>query len=548
MTFLNKNVEAKKNTFYVKDFESSKKLIDDVSPTFCAAKWLQVSLHLTNGKTHSCYHPPTHAIDVSQLADNPAALHNTTQKFQERKLMLSGQRPAGCDYCWKIEDAGHVSDRYYRSSEHWAKHKIIEIAKQPFDFNVVPTYVEVNFNQTCNFKCAYCSPHLSNEWENEIKKFGPYRINGQDHNDVFTLKNIGLMPIEESNKNNPYVQAFWRWWPEIYRDLEVFRMTGGEPLLDANTFKILDYVYKNPNKKLELGVTSNMCPPRQDIFDKFLEQVKLLDSVEYNVECYVPDPKDKSEWQTWPHFVIGSKEKAYHNNPLPSIERKDIPQTFPEIGHALEDGSFTYLYKYQDQACKHFILYVSLDSVEGHAEYLRNGLNFETLKKNVYTFLRETKNTSVSFINTFNLLSIPKFKNYLEFILELRHEFSKETQTINDPFQRIWFDIPLLRSPKWLSVFNATDEQIIELKNTCSWMSQHTDIAQYNKTFSGFKPFELDKVERNIKMIKDNKYSITEIAQNQKDLKEFFIEHDKRRDQNFVETFPELKNWYENIK
>jgi hypothetical protein len=325
-------------------------------------------------------------------------------------------------------------------------------------------------------------------------------------------------------------------------------MTGGEPLLDANTFKIIDYVYSHPNKNLELGITSNMCPPRQDIFDKFLEKVKLLDSVNYDVECYVPDPKDGSEWQTWPHFVIGAEEKAYHNNSLPSIERKDIPQTFPEIGHALEDGSFTYLYKYQDKACKHFILYVSLDSVNEHAEYLRNGLIFETLKKNVYRFLKETKNTSVSFINTFNLLSIPKFKNYLEFILELREEFSKDKQTIDEPFQRVWFDIPLLRSPKWLSVFNASSEQIAELKSVQQWMATQTNIIAYNNTFKGFKPFELDKVERNIKMIEDNKYSATDINHHASDLKEFFTEHDKRRQQNFVETFPQLAEWYRNIK
>ena len=33
MTFLNKNVATQKNTFYVKDFESSKKLVDDISPS-----------------------------------------------------------------------------------------------------------------------------------------------------------------------------------------------------------------------------------------------------------------------------------------------------------------------------------------------------------------------------------------------------------------------------------------------------------------------------------------------------------------------------------
>ena len=49
-----------------------------------------------------------------------------------------------------------------------------------------PTYVEVNFNQACNFKCAYCSPHLSTTWEKEIKEFGPYKMSGvdSDHNDI----------------------------------------------------------------------------------------------------------------------------------------------------------------------------------------------------------------------------------------------------------------------------------------------------------------------------------------------------------------------------
>ena len=161
-------METKKVNFYVKGFDSSKSQLDSISPSFCAAKWLQVSLHLTNGRTHSCYHPPTHQINLDQLKLDPGALHNTSQKFEERKMMLEGQRPTGCDYCWKIEDAGHVSDRYYRSSEHWAVDKIAEISSQPFDFNVKPTYVEVNFNQTCNFKCSYCSPHLSSEWQNVL--------------------------------------------------------------------------------------------------------------------------------------------------------------------------------------------------------------------------------------------------------------------------------------------------------------------------------------------------------------------------------------------
>ena len=54
------------------------------------------------------------------------------------------------------------------------------------------------------------------------------------------------MPPKIAQDENPYLTAFWKWWPELYKNLEVFRMTGGEPLLIPNTFKVLDYVYKNP--------------------------------------------------------------------------------------------------------------------------------------------------------------------------------------------------------------------------------------------------------------------------------------------------------------
>ena len=61
-------------------------------------------------------------------------------------------------------------------------------------------------------------------------------------------------------------------------------------------------------------------------------KVKKLDKVNFSVECYVPDPKDGSPWQSWKNFVIGKDVKEYHNSSLSSIERSDIKQTFPELG------------------------------------------------------------------------------------------------------------------------------------------------------------------------------------------------------------------------
>jgi hypothetical protein len=91
--------------------------LNSVSKSFCAAKWLNASLHLGHGYTNSCHLPLPHPIDLEEIKKNPSALHNTTHKKEMRKMMLTGKRPAECSYCWKIEDIGrdNISDRVYKS-------------------------------------------------------------------------------------------------------------------------------------------------------------------------------------------------------------------------------------------------------------------------------------------------------------------------------------------------------------------------------------------------------------------------------------------------
>ncbi len=94
--------------------EIKEKLSKQVSPTFCLAKFHHVTIYLQTGETHSCYHPPPHHIPLPELEADASALHNTEQKKQERKLMLEGKKPKGCQYCWNVEALGeeYVSDRH----------------------------------------------------------------------------------------------------------------------------------------------------------------------------------------------------------------------------------------------------------------------------------------------------------------------------------------------------------------------------------------------------------------------------------------------------
>jgi hypothetical protein len=91
---------------YKTDALKAKDKLVEVSPTMCLAKWNQTSLHLPTGLTNSCYHPPLHKMDAEAVKLNPAALHNTAEKLDQRQQMLQGKQPEGCSYCWNMEDTG----------------------------------------------------------------------------------------------------------------------------------------------------------------------------------------------------------------------------------------------------------------------------------------------------------------------------------------------------------------------------------------------------------------------------------------------------------
>ena len=97
--------------------EYKARMIDPVSESFCGAKWYNATIWLGSGMTTSCHHPLPHKVSVEDVIANPKALHNTPQKKEERRQMQCGERPKGCEYCWKVEDIGrdNISDRVYKS-------------------------------------------------------------------------------------------------------------------------------------------------------------------------------------------------------------------------------------------------------------------------------------------------------------------------------------------------------------------------------------------------------------------------------------------------
>lgn len=269
------------------DFQKIKEQLDEVSPTFCIAKWKQVTMHLESGLTHSCHHPKAHKVELDELERNYTALHNTTYKKKMRKQMLEGELVRECEYCNRVErgssgkgKGGSYSDRVYKSKDNWALKYILEILETPWDADVFPSYFEVSFSSVCNCSCMYCSSTFSSSWKKHIEEFGGYPTTSGNRDFINNPP-----PEYLDKKNNPYIEAFWKWWPDLYENLDVFRITGGEPLLSKDTFKIMDYMIENPREDLKFDVNSNLCI-NSKLFSKFLTKFKEISKTNKNIKIY----------------------------------------------------------------------------------------------------------------------------------------------------------------------------------------------------------------------------------------------------------------------
>jgi hypothetical protein len=242
------------------DQEFKHTVLDRLSASFCAAKWYNATIWLGSGQTTSCHHPPAHLVDKDKVTTNPGLLHNTDQKKEDRRQMLLGERPPGCEYCWKIEDMGKdaISDRVYKS-------KIYPIEALDEAFNTAPDQdvnlrtLEIAFDRTCQFACSYCNPAFSTTWVKDIRNNGPYRNLVSDGRNHFTHTHDSaqLFKITESN---PYVDAFFAWWEtDLHRTLTELRITGGEPLMSAHTWRLIDWFRDNRGRSsTRLAINSNL--------------------------------------------------------------------------------------------------------------------------------------------------------------------------------------------------------------------------------------------------------------------------------------------------
>ena len=428
-----------------------KEELDSIGCGMCLAKWTQVTIHLGPGITHSCHHVGAHKIPLDELKNNPNALHNTIEKKMRRKEMREGKRPKECDYCWRIEDnTQEYSDRVWKSSANWSQvDKELIFNSDPMD-DIYPRYVEVSFSNVCNFKCSYCGPAFSSKWTEEIKSKGPYKLYQTHYN--------GIKESEVSYPNredNPYIEAFWKWFPQAVKHMYTFRITGGEPLLSKHTFKVIDYLLENPQPNLHFAINTNACPPG-DLWKTFVEKIKQLEDT---------------------------------------------------------------------KSIKYFSLYSSAESFGKHAEYSRDGMDWELFSKNLRYFLDNTNTSELMLMSAVNMLGLPSLTTYLRFVSKLK----------KGNVDRIVADFAYVRHPEFLDI-KIADKITIDkyLKPSIQYM------ISKKENFSEYEYIKLNRIyEDCVARFKKD----IDVSKERLQFLQFIKEYDKRRGKNFAEVFTEYNNF-----
>lgn len=231
------------------------------SATSCQLKWTWSKLFLQVGVTQCCWHNPMHQLDDLEN------FHNTPEKIHDRELMLKGDWPAGCGYCKNIESRGGVSDRILHNRI--PDMRPVELEQDPQATHIDPTVIEIIFSNTCNMSCIYCTPEVSSLWNNEVARFGPINI-GRFYKKSFKEYD------KTAQQDN--INKFWTWLEKKYLSLTKLTALGGEPLLEDNTYRLIEFFDQHPNDKLQLLVFTNLMVPKSKLAAVVSDLARLVDT------------------------------------------------------------------------------------------------------------------------------------------------------------------------------------------------------------------------------------------------------------------------------
>jgi radical SAM protein with 4Fe4S-binding SPASM domain len=203
--------------------------------TFCILPWMALYVGPDGNVLPCCVADQKFPLgNIKQASVDSIA--KSDQSNVLRGNMLSGQRSKECQYCYIREDARLSSPRL-QHNKRWRNK--VEFANTNVLNQFAPVYLDLRLNTVCNLKCRMCSGYFSSAIaQEEVDLFKDYR-----HKHTSLPSYSRKLLINDLIKYVPQAE-------KIY-------FAGGEPLLAAEHYNILDELIRSGNTNVEISYNTN---------------------------------------------------------------------------------------------------------------------------------------------------------------------------------------------------------------------------------------------------------------------------------------------------
>jgi hypothetical protein len=168
-----------------------------------------------------------------------------------RNDILERRRSTACSACWRLEDAGLISDRKLKNSAldyYWNRDlRYIEEDVRSGKFSTI--LVKHITSNTCNATCVSCNSWYSSAW-------------------AVLEKKINIVPHNPHSMTKEFINQKLN-----FKELVGLNFVGGEPLYEKLNFYILEKLLEHGNTDCFIAITTNgsvaLSPENKDLLKKF---------------------------------------------------------------------------------------------------------------------------------------------------------------------------------------------------------------------------------------------------------------------------------------
>ena len=183
----------------------------------------------------------------------------------------------------------------------------------------------------------------------------------------------------------------------------------------------------------------------------------------------------------------------------------------------------------------HLEIYTSNEAVGAHAEYIRDGLDWDQWIRNVNLVLSQPNVRALHSMCTINALCLDSLPKYLTLLMGLKQTYGRE---------RVSFTLNILRFPSFQSALVLDDELKHQYRrNLEAWL----EFNRENPLMHEHEIRHLQRLVDYLDVVQTPHSDSWDLAKLRQDFAQFYEQYDQRRGKDFAATFTRLSKWYNQL-